>query len=50
MWFYRYVIRGLGVVLVAGMLTLLALAIHRQLASAGRGSHASRQSSFRSRP
>lgn len=27
MWFYRYLIRGLGLVLIVGMITILVLAV-----------------------
>jgi len=31
MWLYRYVIRGLSVVFIAGLITILSLAIYSQL-------------------
>lgn len=35
MWFYRYFVRGLGLVLFAGLITILLLAIHSQLGKPG---------------
>jgi len=39
-WLYRYVFRGIGILLVIGMITILVLAINSQMhRSAGSAAH-----------
>jgi len=39
-WLYRYVFRGIGVALIIGMITILILAISRQMSGDRRSANA----------